>query len=426
MRVSLLILLFHLAGWIALAQYPPETIWTPAAGIDLTAPGYLERVHDGNLNLDYIRISDPDVFGFPAGAGELTHQYAKIQAWNADMSKVFIGYTNVLNADDYSLYKQISYPGGYFTDARWSHIDPGTRYFCWGEDFLKINIETDEVTVLHHFPGYEATIGPWEGNITADDRYVVITHSAGDRASIYDIENDTVLATRNFGGNGFDWASFTPWGDYVAVSNDETGHVELYDLGFNYLRDLAANQEHADFAIDTAGNEVLVQVIPLSMTRLDNGQWTDLLRDSEVCGWDHHNPNISGHISGRCFDSPGWAIVSTPVYECGNGDGYYSATEIFAIKLDTSQTIRHFGHSRASGVASIATVSPDGKKVIFQSDWALFGSGGGNTLSYAIEYNEESCISYEQIVSASHLWLNPHSILQLVLMVNGRCLLNQQ
>ncbi len=395
----------------ALAQFPPESHWAPAEPEMLPAPGYLETVHDSIHGVDFTCLSDPEEFGVPVGAGELTHQYAKIQAWNADMSKIFIGFTYVLNADDYSIYKRISYENGYFNDARWSNVDPDTRYFCWEDDFLKINIETEQVEILHTFPGYEATIGPWEGNITADDKYVVVTNSAGDHASIYDIGTDTVLATREFTGSGFDWASFTPWGDYVVVSNNETGHTELYDLDFNYLRDLTENQEHADFAIDAQGNEVLVQVIPLSMTRLDNGEFTDLVSDAEICGWEHENPSIPGHISGRNFNLPGWAIVSTPSAVCSNGNGYYYATEIFAVKLDGSGIIRHYGHSRVSSVASIATVSPDGKKIIFQSDWEFRGTGGGNVLSYIIDYSESPLVPTLTPLSIGILLLIPIAFL---------------
>ena len=367
-------------------RFPMLTHWAPAVPNTLPNPGYLQTVYDPAYHVNITRISDPTAFGFPNGSGQLQHQYSKIQAWNADMSKVLIGFTHVLNADDYSIYKDIATTGYYPMDGRWSNVDPDIRYFGYGNNLMKINIETNRVEAIHYFPGYEVTIGPWEGNISADDRYVVITNSAGDKASIYDIESDAVLATRAFAGAGIDWASVTPSGDYVAVSNNQSGHTELYDLDFNYLRDLTNDQQHADFAVDADGNEVFVQVIPLSMTRLDNGETTDLIRDATLCGWEHANPNISGHISGRNFDFPGWAIVSTPTLMCGNGNGCYTATDVFAIKLDDSQTIRHYGHSRASSqYASAATVSPDGQKIIFTTDWGYQGTGGGDLVAYAVE-----------------------------------------
>ena len=246
LRIYLLIPVFFFLSNL-FAQFPPDTIWEPQAPDTLPMPGYLQTIYDADRNMDIMRISDTLAFGVPPGAGALTPQYAKIQSWNADMSKILIGFTHILNGDDYSIYKNIAntYPGGYFNDGRWSNINPDIRYFCWGENFLKINIVTEHIDTLQHFPGYAATIGPYEGNISADDKYVVITndttiqgYTCGNRAALYDIEFDTVLSFRHFPGWGLDWASITPSGDYIAVSNNETGKVELYDLNFIFVKNL--------------------------------------------------------------------------------------------------------------------------------------------------------------------------------------------
>jgi hypothetical protein len=401
MRIkNLIFILLLINGLVSLAQYPPDTIWEPQAPYTLQMPPYLTIVHDADRSIDMTRISDATAFGVPEGAGALRHPYAKIQAWNSDMSKLCIGYTRILDASDYSLTKSLVYPGGYFTDGRWSNTNPDIRYFCWNDNLLKINVVTDQIDTLHQFTGYNATIGPYEGNISQDDKYVVITndtlisgHWHGNRATLFDLQADTIVSSRYFGGTGFDWASITPWNDYIAVSNNETGKTELYDLYFNFVKVLIDNQQHADFAIDANGDEVIVQVIPLSMTRLSDNHFTDLLRDATVCGWEHENPNISGHVSGRNFNYPGWAYISVPVTACGNGNGYYYATEIFAIKLDTTETIKHFGYSRSSHVApgstTVASVSPDGTKVIYNSDWNMYGNYSDYVHAYVSTFKEK-------------------------------------
>ena len=397
------------------AQFPTDTVWKPALPEVLEQPNYLETVTEVGRHINFTKISDAEAYGFPDGSGELLPPYAKGQAWNADMSKVFIGYTNVLNGSDYSIYKSISgaYPGGYYNDARWSNVNPDIRYFCWNDNFLKINIETEEIDTLETFPGYSATVGPWEGNISADDKYVVITDWDTGEASLYDIELDVIVSTKTFAASSFDWISITPSGDYIAVSNNATGHLELYDLDFNYLRDLREDQQHGDFAVDANGDEVFVQVIPLSMTRLSDNHFTDLISDAEVCGNYHFNPNIAGHISGRNFDLPGWALVSTPVTACfGGGEGYYYATEMFAIKLDGSGTIRHYGHAHTSCTTydsySKATFSPDGTKVIFSSDWNLLGEGSDNALTYVAEYdNYDVSLAEQSKIKTITIYPNP-------------------
>ncbi len=402
---------------ISSAQYPPETVFNATIVVNpLTKPIYLQTVTDTEHHVKITNISDPTAFGLPPTAGGLHHQYAKIQAWNADMTKIAIGFKNILNATDYSLEKQLTIPfSGGITDGRWSHIDPNKRFFCNGNKFYSITIDTEQVTELHTFSTLlDTKIGPWEGNISANDKYVVITNQAGNRAILYDIELDQELATKDFTGAGFDWASITPWSNYIVVSNNETGHTEMYDLDFNYIIDLTTTQEHGDFAIDTNGNQVYVQVIPLSMTRLDNGEVTDLISSALVCGNYTFNPNIAGHISGRNLNFPGWAFVSTPQSQpCTNGQGYYTNTEIFAIKLDGSGTIMDYGYSRTSfqnyASEASATVSPDGTKVIFTSDWNLFGDDDDNTLDYVTEYNNPANVSELQASNIS-IYPNPTEI----------------
>jgi len=395
------------------AQLPPNTAWEPIEPTSLPLPNYLEPISDILNNMDIIRVSDTLAFNVPSEAGELLHGYSKTQAWNADMSKLFIGFTNVLNADDYSLYKNIVFPGGYFNDARWSNTNPEIRFFCWEEDFYKINIETDEVTLLQNFSGYNlATIGPWEGNISADDKYVVITNEDGTKASLYDIQLDVVLATKEFvGGVTFDWASITPWGNYIVVSNNSTGSTEMYDLDFNFIKILSPTQEHADFSIDTNGNEVLVEVIPLIMTRLDTSEVTDLIPNATYCGWPNSNPSIPGHISGRNFNFPGWVLVSTYTEECPNGNGYYFATDIFAVKLDGSGTIKHYGYSRSSFLTysknSFASFSPDGTQVVFNSDWDFEQQGDGVTFAYVTKYSAPLSISESFVNPILIVYPNP-------------------
>lgn len=395
------------------AQQPPNTIWEPIAPTDLPLPNYLEAVIDDSNNMEIIRISDTLAFNVPEGAGELLHGYSKTQAWNADMSKLFVGFTNVLQANDYSLYRNINFPDGYFNDGRWANTNPDIRYFCWEEGFYKINIETDEVILLESFPNYiTATIGPWEGNISEDDKYVVITNEAGNKASLYDIQLDLIISSKEFEeGVTFDWTSITPWGNYIVVSNNSTGSTEIYDLNFNFIRILSPTQQHADFAIDTSGNEVLVEVIPLIMTQLETGEVTDLISNATYCGWPDSNPSIPGHISGRNFNLPGWALVSTYTEECPNGNGYYFATDMFAVKLDGSGTIKHYGYSRSSFLTynknSFASFSPDGSQVVFNSDWDFEQEDDGITFAYVTKYIEPLSIIESNTKPTFIIYPNP-------------------
>lgn len=391
------------------SQVPPETDWHPVEFNLLSHPGYLETIHDAVNNINVTRITDVNTFN---STSEVIPPYSKIQAWNSDMTKIFVGFSYILNASDYSIYKELNIWG---KDSRWSNVNPNIRYLATNDNqFVRLNIETNERLVLHVFSGFsDISIGPFEGNISANDKYVVVTDKEN-RATLYDIKNNREVSTRFFSG-GFDWATITPSGNYIAVSDNATHSVRLYDLEFNFLRSIGIKTEHADFAVDVNGDEVLVQVIPLSMARLSDGHFTDLLSDSDVCGNPHFNPNIAGHISGRNFKMPGWALVSTSIgYSCDYAYNY--RTEIFAIKLDGSGKIRNYGYSYTSydnyNSQTKAIFSPDGTKVMFASDWGVFGAAG-NTTAYIAEYSGTSLPVEEVTIEGLSLYPNPTTNKQL-------------
>jgi hypothetical protein len=216
--------------------FPPETKWEAAVPPDLEKPRYLHSVRDPEYGVDYTCISDPIVFGVSSGSSALLTHYPKDQVWNADMSKMILGGNYLLNADDYTFDKVLNFSG---SDTRWSNTNPKIRYFCSGSQFKMIDIETEKITTLHTFSGYNVTIGPWEGNISADDKYVVITNESGGSAvgaSLYDIELDSVISTKTFSGGDIDWVSVTPSGEYIVVNNRGALRIEVYDLHFNFLR----------------------------------------------------------------------------------------------------------------------------------------------------------------------------------------------
>ncbi len=368
--------------------FPPEGTWETRIPKTLPRPEYLKSVHDKVFGVDYTCISDPTAFNVPSGSGALLSHYPKDQAWNADMSKIVLGGNYLVNANDYTFDKRLNVG---MSDSRWSNVNPKIRYFCSGDQFKKVNIETEEVTVLHTFPGYRVTVGPYEGNISADDKYVVITNESGGiatAASLYDIELDSVISTKSFSGD-IDWVTVPPSGDYIVVNNRGGSKIEVYDLNFDFLRNVGVGSQHGDFGIDSEGNEVWIQVIPVSMHRLSDGVSTRLI-----------SPSLGGHISGRGFNNPGWALVSNDI-----NPGSYN-TEIFEVKLDGSGIIRHFGHARSSCTTyanyPMGSVSPDGKKVIFNSDWDIYGSGG-NAVAYISEYREVTDIDEEGLNSKGEM-----------------------
>ncbi len=144
-------------------------------------------------------------------------------------------------------------------------------------------------------------------------------------------------------------------GKFVVINwrqrNSGDGGAISYDRNLNKLADLYARGEHGDLGFDANGNEVFVQVCPFQIARLDNGERTGFFTKS------------CGHMSLRNYKRPGWC------YACvGRGN-----TDVLAIKLDGSGIVERFTHHRSTqkryNAEAHAVCSPDGRKVMFASDW---------------------------------------------------------
>jgi hypothetical protein len=132
--------------------------------------------------------------------------------------------------------------------------------------------------------------------------------------------------------------------------------------------------KHADMARDPFdGNEdVLIggracpgsRIGRVVKVRLRDGKVTALTDpDNEASFW---------HASARSTLRPGWVYVT---YARGPANaGRRFAGEVVAVKMDGSGTVQRFGHVHTTGKPYRAEAhgvpSPDGRRVVFASDWA--------------------------------------------------------
>jgi len=344
--------------------------------------------------------------------GDYVHDspYPKIQAWNSDMTLMRIGFRlyNAKTLEESTITSSVKEVGGKngtynklcapnSSDFRWSSKDPNKFYvvnssiqLIEGEivgnginchllfDFKKNNFE-------------QANIGPGEGNIDFNDKYIAfpVKKKGDDRIYIllYDLSDgkkgkqvwnqpklydaEGALWIKIIKDNGYvywtpevlDWVSVSPSGKYIVINDSETG-MYRYDINFQNKRrleyidghgDVSSQGGHGDIGFDTNKNEVFVQFISgtgIYSFNLDNpDEKGKELLDSPYGG---------GFISCRNILHRGWCYITT------REKGFQ---EIFALQLDgtSNKTVQRFTQTHADWYGG--SVSPDGTKVIFTNSW---------------------------------------------------------
>lgn len=335
---------------IPLPNAPPDTVgWSDKPVPSVSEPGLLQWITDPTFGTQLARVSDQ------------RHHYSKDQPWNADQTLIKIN-NELHDAKTLQLVRMV-YKAP--RQGNWSNLNPNWWYGSTdrGKQFIRVDMTTDAVTVLHTWPQYNTVeMGFDEGNISNDDQWALLLARNGDGIHyiVYNIQNDTIVADKVMPEP--DWAGMSASGKYVIIMwNDHgmgsTEGVGVYDRNLNYIRTLFDTGQHGDVGRDAAGNDVFVQYDNSGKVvswNLDTGKSTMVF-----------NQTAWGHISCRNnIGRPGWCYVT-------------SDSEVFAVKLDASQTVERFAHHHSSGtsyeVQPQAVPNRDGSQVLWSSDW---GQGG--------------------------------------------------
>jgi len=377
------------------AQFPSEGQYQTIFSAIPAMPDYLSTIEDTSVP-DAITIKRITTYNaqhdwYP------THDYAKIQPWNADASLYRISAVALYDATTHQEYRDL--PGGQIYPVYWSNTDRNLMYsFRENGDIRTYTVSTENVQTVHSLVGYDIVkLGPGEGNIDITDHYVALIGKRGVDMDviIFDLQMNEVVHTEVFSGawgnatdvpDYVDWVSVSQSGDYVGIMwnhnttsqgdpfNNHYG-VEIYNtVDMQYKRRIAKYGNHGDFGYAQDGDEVFVQF--WGETGTLNMYYLNRLE--RVVLSTHADFNSEGHVSCRNLNRPGYAYVSQ--------DNQDHSGQIIAFKLDSSGLVEHFGHhysSASSYVKSPMPVpTPNGEKVIFKSD---FGNDANADEAYVFE-----------------------------------------
>ena len=408
-------------------EYPANTTFDDKENANIAKPDYLSSYVDPVFGNKVTRITDR------ANQSGNAHNYPKTQSWNADATLIRLGY-RLYNADNFteSPLTLNQHLRGSLTEMKWSSYEPNVFYGMdvrWDRFvFMKATIHADNTITYTDMPHAtfmkseydEMKLGKYEGNLDYQDNYIVFSGRKKDTNRVtlivyhlkdnYGTTYNTIDKEKTFNdmkwyaedANGnfntsssqanqmFDWASISALGNYVIVNYrskkgdaEQEYTIEEYNRNLIHVRTLAESAAHGDLGVDANGKEVFVQFgfgtlngesnIGIWMHPLDGSPRVRLLPDK-------YN---GGHISCRNYQRPGWCYVNTRYLWHNAG-----VREVFAIKLDTTQTVERFAQTHNTTGRAWAVqvgVSPDGTQVLFGSD---FGDANGEIDTYHVKVGE--------------------------------------
>ena len=385
--------IFTTLGNDAIKKYPQTTILEKRL-----TDNNIPRPTVGNPSLD-------NVFGTQIKmvdkTGNAASPYPKLQAWNSDMTLIRIKFRlyNAMTLEESPITKGFEVGGGAGTynklcaplssDFRWSSKDPNTFYVLNSSlQLIEGHIvggTTSCETVLFDFKQNnfeQAAIGPGEGNIDFNDKYIAlpVKKKGDDKIYIflYDLEKKKKVwnspklynaQDAHWEASGkywkptvLDWVSVSPSGKYIVINDSKTG-MYRYDIHFKNKRRLEFYKDgqitsqggHGDIGFDTNNNEVFVQFIA------GRGVYSFNLDNPNEKGKELLNsPYGGGFVSCRNKLHRGWCYVTTRTA------GFQ---EIYALKLDGIQNnvVQRFTQTHGNYYGGIA--SPDGTKILFSNYW---------------------------------------------------------
>ncbi len=341
-------------------------------------PNYLSSFQETQFGTVSTRVATKSALGI---TNNPTHSYSKRQAWNIDESFLVVRGV-LLDAETYRVIRSLPVS----SEFNWSNLNRSWIYAIAytsgkGNDFVRYDVEEDKKVSLRLFSNHNScSFGSGEGNLTNDDRFVVIRCDS--TLYSFDIRDNKILGQISIQPD-FNWAGFSQLGNHIIVSNNAGGerNVEFYDKFFknkrskNYLR-----FGHGDFGLDEEGNEVYFQT---TWNYLFYDRLSDLKRV-----WVIGNESVvfaHGHISCRNLKRPGVCYFSLSNY------GLIGSVRVPALTSDAQYITTNWGkdgksgykvnnnkfeiwgHHRSDGniydAQPKASVSPSGRQIIYNTNW---------------------------------------------------------
>ena len=327
--------------------------------------------------------------------GFARNDYSRRNPFNADnslfLAYAYDGYWHLYDAGTFAWITRLPGLAG-DAEPQWHETDPHLLYwlpsFGLGMTINRLDVRNMRSTVVadlgkvlrQRWPDAEVAWSKSEGSASRDRRYwALMVEAEGFQVrglAVWDMLEQRLLGTLDTDDRP-DYVSMSPSGRHMLVAwNDR---IVVFDRKLENRRELPARIEHADIALDAAGNDVYVAIDyrdddgAITMIDLDTGVRTEL-EPTYIAG-----SATAMHFSGKAFDRPGWVLVST--YARSDTPQQWLHEKIFALELKAEPRVVQLAHHRSLLSptqrdrnyfrAPHAAVNRDFTRVLFSSNWGV-------------------------------------------------------
>lgn len=387
----------------------------PAKGIPFKEP---------NFNTCVVRATDRASEG--SGSSFLRNDYSRRQAFNADNTYFIVyaidGWWYLYDARTLRQIRKLSprvakpdlpVDVHLASDAepQWHPTDPNALYYVQtygGNKLYKLDVRNNTYTVAADFTGKfpHSTRARrfWtksEGSPSADGRYWGFQVEDANfnmlGYMVWDLEQGRVVGSRADSRRP-DHSSMSASGRWFISSDDATG-TWAWSPDFRTKKRLLHKSEHSDLALGPNGEDYYVSIDYQSnagdvfFVNIDTCPAVDASATSApVCPRTVLFPTYSNgsgtalHVSGKGFNKPGWAVISTYGTSASrNGAWPWYTNKIFAVELKANPRVYPLAYTRVRDgdywAEPHASVSRDFTRIIYNSNW---GSTSGGIDAYII------------------------------------------
>jgi hypothetical protein len=393
-------------------------------------PAYLVPERDPELGTTIVRIAGDAGTAIPGTKGtwgrDARHVYSKQAPWNADGSLLLLQNRDggsparlLLDGRTYAP-RALACGDDILWDYRWHprraqvlvNVDKA------GRELSLFDVAACRKVASWTLPVEVDGIGSGEGNLSDDGRYVALADD--DVVFVVDLSAPSGAAKtgplfdlKPCKGCGIGNVSISPSGRYVDVKfkgkDEETKDLHRIlevDAATLALAPHAMSPratrcgsfagrtdgwifplKHADMARDPFDHDEDVIIGGRSCAGSKLGRVVKVrLKDGRVTALTDpaHEASVA-HVSTRNRDRPGWAYVSY-----FRAEGKRFSDEIVAVKLDGSRTVERIArtHGTSKGCyrcEAHPAPSPDGRRVVFASNWGQDGGDADDIKAYVVE-----------------------------------------